>query len=180
MFEHKEGNLVACICEGNAEQEIMEILLENGKLKFQPEDLLDERLFTGSMRSSRNLERRYLTQNYKEGQKIEIIRILDSRNESYKIADEFKGKLASITNCYTRPEIELLIILHKGHYDKFMRSKYKKPSDYCIHDLNLGKKIKSKAFISNYFQDPEELVQVLEIYHRVRSDEECTIFSLLK
>lgn len=92
----------------------------------------------------------------------------------------FKGKLAGITNCYTRPEIELLIILHKGHYDKFMRSQYKKPSDYCIHELKLGKKIKSKAFISDYFQDPEELVQVLEMYHRVRSDEECTIFSLLK
>jgi len=115
MYEHKEGNLVACICEGNAELEIMKILLTHGKLKFQPEDLLDERIFTGSMRSSRNLETRYLTQNYKEGQQIEVIRILDSRKESYNIADEFKGKLAGITNCYTRPEIELLIILNEGH-----------------------------------------------------------------
>lgn len=180
MFEHKEGNLVACICEGNAELEIMEILLTHGKLKFQPEDLLDERLLTGSMRSSRNLETRYLTQNYREGQQIEVIRILDSRKESYNIADEFKGKLAGITNCYTRPEIELLIILHQGHYDKYRRSNYKKPSDYCIHELKLGKKIKRKGFISDYFRDSEALIHVLEQYHRIRSDEDCTIFSLLK
>lgn len=39
MYEHKEGNLVACICEGNAELEIVDILLRHDKLKFQIKDL---------------------------------------------------------------------------------------------------------------------------------------------
>jgi len=182
MYEHKAGNLVACICEGNAEIEIIEILLRNDKLKFNQDDLLDEKLFTNSMRSSKNLERRYLTQNFEPGQQIEIIRILDSRKENFKISEEYRNKVAGeVINCYTRPEIELLIILREGHYEKFKRSRHQKPSDYCIHELNLGKDIKRKGFITWYFSDLDTLVEVLREYHRIRPDkDENTIFTLLK
>lgn len=182
MYEHKTGNLVACICEGKAEIEIIEILLRNDKLKFTQDDLLDEKLFTNSMRSSKNLERRYLTQNFEEGQQIEIIRILDSRKENFKISEEYRNKVAGeVTNCYTRPEIEMLIILREGHYENYKRSSYQKPSEYCIHELKLGKNIKKRGFISNYFAEHVTLIEVLEEYHRIRPDKgEDSIYTLLR
>ena len=33
---------IACICEGSAEQAIMDLLLENNKLEFSKEQLLEE------------------------------------------------------------------------------------------------------------------------------------------
>ena len=36
------SNLVACICEGSAEKAIMRLLLENDRLIFKTENLLDE------------------------------------------------------------------------------------------------------------------------------------------
>lgn len=122
MYEHKPGNLVACICEGNAELEIMQLLLNNEKLGFIEEDLLDEKLFTGSLRSAKNLETRYLTQTFEPNQQVEVLRIIDSKSEKYAIRGAFKTKIAGeIMNCYTRPEIEMLIILHEGHYEKYKR-----------------------------------------------------------
>lgn len=35
------GNLVACLCEGSMEQAIIEILLDNNRLIFKRDDLLD-------------------------------------------------------------------------------------------------------------------------------------------
>lgn len=54
MFNHIPNNLVACICEGNAELEIIEMLLEQNLLKFQSCDLLDGQLFTRLMRKPKN------------------------------------------------------------------------------------------------------------------------------
>lgn len=181
MFEHKENNLIACICEGNAELEIMELLLRNDKLKFSKDDLLDDRLFTGSMRSARKLETRYLTHNYEPNQKIEIIRIIDSKSENYAIRGAYKTKVAGeVINCYTRPEIEMLLIIHNGKYEQFKRSN-KKPSEYCIHDLRMGKNIKQKNFIRNYFNKINNLVDTLKEYHRIRPNKkEKTIYSLLR
>lgn len=181
MYEHKPNNLVACICEGNAELEIMELLLEHNRLKFTEDDLLDDRLFTKLMRSAKNLEMRYLSQNYEPNQKVEIIRIIDSRAESYLIRGAYKSKVeGEIVNCYTRPEIEMLVILNEGKYDQFKRSK-KKPSEYCIHDLKMGKNIKNKGFISDYFYDIDDLLNALKEYHQRRPNKnEDTIYSLLK
>lgn len=181
MYNHKLNNLVACICEGNAELEIMKILLQEQKLKFVETDLLDDRLFSKAMRSARHLETRYLAQNYEPGQKIEIIRIIDSRTESYKIQGAYKEKVeGEVVNCFTRPEIEMLVIINEGKYDQFKRSKLK-PSEFCVHNLNKGKNIKNKGFITQYFADVDALVKTLEEYHQKRPDKkEDTIYSLLK
>jgi len=44
--------IVACICEGSAEQAIMELLLESNKLIFDSEQLLDEEIIR--TRSAKN------------------------------------------------------------------------------------------------------------------------------
>lgn len=180
-YEHKPGNLVACICEGNAEIEIMRLLMGRDRLCFPEEDLLDGKFFTGSMRSAKNLETRYLTQSFGPNQQVEVIRIIDSRTERYEIRGAYKTKIVNeITNCYTRPEIEMLVILNEGQYESFKRSGVSKPSDYCIHNLAMGKGIKRKGFIAAYFSRVEDLENVLKMYHQIRPDkQEETIYSLL-
>lgn len=181
MYSHKEGNLVACICEGNAELEIMELLLEHDQLPFIKEDLINDQFLTGTMRSAKNLETRYLTQRFDEGQQVEIIRIVDSITESYSIRSPFKEKIAGeVINCYTRPEIEMLIIHHQNEYIHFKNSGTPKPSDFCIQKLKMGKIIKSKGFIRDYFSNIDELIEALRLYHQNRPKKrEASIYSLL-
>ena len=40
----RSSDLIACLCEGSMEQAIMEILLENNRLIFEREQLLEEEI----------------------------------------------------------------------------------------------------------------------------------------
>ena len=75
----------------------------------------------------------------------------------------------------------MLIIINEGRYDKFTRSKISKPSEYCIQNLKLGKQIKRRGFIRNYFSDVDGLIEVLKKYHQIRQNtSEDTVYSLLR
>ena len=49
---------VACICEGAAEQAIIELLLDNGRLIFTRDNLLDGEILR--CRSAKNFEKQHL------------------------------------------------------------------------------------------------------------------------
>jgi hypothetical protein len=68
-------NFIACICEGSAEQAIIELLLENNMLYFKKEHLLDEKVIR--VRSAAKFEKLYLRKHFNK--KITVLRILDSR-----------------------------------------------------------------------------------------------------
>lgn len=72
----------ACICEGSAESAIIDILVDNNLLIFTREEMLDERVIR--YRSAKNFEERYLCKGFDEP--ISVIRILDSRRESFKLS----------------------------------------------------------------------------------------------
>ncbi|MGE7431522.1 hypothetical protein ACQKLM_25955 [Bacillus thuringiensis] len=178
MYKHSPTNLVACICEGNAEVEIIELLLEHNKLPFLKSSLLDEKPLTGTMRSARNLETRYLGQIFEPGQRIEIIRIVDSKSEKYSIRHAYQKNISGIFHFFTTPEIEMLIIINENKYNAYKRSN-KKPSKYCSEDLKM-KNIKQKGFISNYFSNINTLITALQKYHQIRPDKDMdTIYSLI-
>ena len=46
----------------------------------------------------------------------------------------YKDKV-EVINIITAPEIEMLIIINEGKYDKFKKSKFHKPSEYCKSEL---------------------------------------------
>lgn len=48
---------IACICEGNAEHAIMDLLLENDKLRFKEKDLLDGKIIR--CRDGKTFEQKY-------------------------------------------------------------------------------------------------------------------------
>lgn len=166
---------IACICEGTAEQVIMNILLDNHKLIFEREDLLEEDVLRS--RSGQKFEQQYLRKGFDD--EITVLRILDSRGENFKISKVYQHKI-KVVNIITAPEIEMLIIFNENKYDNFKKSR-KKPSDYCKEDLSY-KNVKSKSFITEYFENVNSLINAIKEYKRVSHipNNEYSLFDLLK
>lgn len=121
MIEKKDG-YVACICEGSAEQAVMDILLENEKIIFTKERLLEESIIR--CRDAKSFEKRYLKKGF--DRQITIYRILDSRRENFKLSKAYKDKV-DVINIVTAPEIEMLIILSKNVYEDYINLSLKNP-----------------------------------------------------
>ena len=165
----------ACICEGGAERAVLDLLLDNHMLIFEREQLIEEEVLR--CRSAKEFEERHLKKGFQE--KITVYRILDSRNENFKLSKAYIHKV-DIVNVVTAPEIEMLIILNEGRYQEFKNAGMK-PSTYCKSILKL-KNVKSYCFVQEYFSDIHILKRALHEYRRVskiRKDER-TLQDLLK
>jgi len=175
MIMELEG-YVACICEGSAEQAIMDLLLENNKLIFNKEQMLEERVITS--RGAKNFENKYLRKAF--GKKITVLRILDSRRENFKLSAAYKDKV-KVINIITAPEIEMLIIYKEGKYTEYKKSG-KKPSDYCKENLKYGHVVKNYEFAKNYFKNINDLVNAICEHKRIAKilKGESTLYELLK
>lgn len=142
----------ACICEGSAEEAIIDILVDNDLLIFNREEMLEERVIR--CRSAKRFEERYLRKGFDE--QISVIRILDSRREEFRLSKAYEQKI-DVVNVITAPEIEMLIIHAEGAYDQFKRSG-KKPSEFCKTNLRMHD-VKSYDFVKQYFSNPQLLVE---------------------
>lgn len=149
----------AVICEGAAEEAIVDILLDEHLLIFKREDLIEERILR--CRNAKTFESRYLRKSFNA--KISVIRILDSRMERFNLSKEYKAKI-DVVNIITAPEIEMLIIFAEGKYEEYKKSG-KKPSIFCKEDLKMPN-VKSYVFVKSYFKDPNKLLCAIDIYAR--------------
>lgn len=165
----------ACICEGAAENAILDILLDAELLLFSRDEMLEERVIR--CRGGRQFEQKYLRKGFAE--KISVIRILDSRREKFKISKVYEHKI-DIINVITAPEIEMLIILAENQYKEFKKSG-KKPSDFCRENLRMPD-VKSYKYVLDYFADSSILVEAIKEYHRIAKIPrgEYTLLDLLK
>ena len=165
----------ACICEGSAENAIMDILLDNNPLIFTREEMLEEEVIR--CRNGRRFEEKYLRKGFSE--RISVIRILDSRRENFKLSKVYEHKV-NVINVITAPEIEMLIIFNEDKYKEFKKSG-KKPSDFCKEDLKMAH-VKSYRFVKDYFSDSDVLLAAIRKYHetsKIRKGE-YTLLDLLK
>lgn len=167
------GNLIACLCEGSMEQAIIEILLDNNRLIFKRDDLLDGEVLR--CRSAKNFERDHLKKW--KNQQITVYRILDSVNENFKLSGPY-AKHVNVVNIITAPEIEMLVIHAEGKYDDYSR-KHMKPSDYVKQHLKFGK-IKSYEFAKSYFADVDVLVDAILQHKQKAVNKSGTLANLLK
>nr|DAY89902.1 MAG TPA: hypothetical protein [Caudoviricetes sp.] len=170
---------IACMCEGGAEDAIINILLDNGMLCFSREQLVDEQLIRRC--KARDFEKRYLRREY--DRKITIIRVLDSKGERFNLKAAYQHQVDRVIDIVTAPEIEMLVILAEEKYDDFRSKRYqhKKPSDYCKQILKM-KNIKKPEFIRGYFSDIEKLLGAIKEYDRLHRKEkgELSLSALLK
>ena len=165
----------ACICEGTAEQVIMDLLLDNNKLIFSRNELLEHEVLR--CRTGKNFEEQYLRKGFTE--QITVFRILDSRRENFKLCKAYQNKV-KIINVITAPEIEMLVILNEGKYADYKKSG-KKPSEYCKSDLKYHD-VKSATFVRSYFNDIDILIRAIIEYKRVSNIQrnEITLADILK
>ena len=170
--------MIACLCEGNAEREIMDILMENGLLSFSMDDLLSNDFIRRL--SGREFCTRYLGYRL-GGMTVDIIHIQDSRTERFDIPKAYKKVIRSDKRCITSPEIEILIILAEGRYEDFRKSR-KKPSEYCKSELGM-RKVKSREFVRSYFLDADRLLKALRLYReyygRTQDPSDIILYDLL-
>lgn len=152
---------IACICEGTAEEVIMEKMLDADRLIFTRENLLENELIR--TRAAESFEKRHLRKSFRD--KITVLRILNSRREKFRTSKAYEGKIAAVHNIITAPEIEILIILHEHKYDAYSRSR-KKPSDFCKEDLKMGG-VKSRKFVESFFSNIDDLISAIREYRRV-------------
>lgn len=174
-------NIIALIVEGAAEQAIMEVLLDNNKLKFTREDILQEKVIR--TRNAKSFAKQYLGMEFSKP--IKIYRILDSKRENFNLPRAYQRKIQMpVENYYTRPEIEILYIIYHGDYDKYVKKfksnpKYK-PSSYAkteYHDLNnIKNREENYDFWNTHIHD---LIHVLKQYKSYHSNE-SSIADLLK
>ena len=166
----------ACICEGGAETAIMDLLLDQNKLIFSRDELLEGEILR--TRKGKEFETRYLKKNFSG--KITVYRILDSRRENFKISKAYQQKV-EVVNVITAPEIEMLIICNEGKYHDFEKKKNMSPSEYCKSILKM-KNVKSVSFVKEYFADVSILEKSLHENKRISKvrKREKTIYDLLR
>lgn len=172
------SEIVACICEGSAEKAIIDLLIDEDKLIFNRSSLIDHELI--SIRSAEKFSTEYLTRDFDENS-IKIVRVLDSTKENFKIKKPYNKKISSISCHYTKPEIEILIIINENHYDTYTnRFKTMKPSLYCKKILKYHD-VKNYEFVKDYFKNIDSLLEVLRINaHYSRNNGYLTIYDLVK
>lgn len=184
--------LNAILCEGNAEEEVMEILLENDCLIISYNDLFHDEVLR--VRSAEKFCESYLRTELSE--QVTIYRILDSENENFKLTKKLKKAYANKINCVkdviTSEEIEILIIHAKGRYEDYQRwragrTNSRKPSDYCKEELEFSD-VKKKGVYKSYFSDYRRLIEAIHLYNQTRKtrrrtlggEDKLTLFDLLK
>ena len=147
----------AIICEGAAEEAIIEILLENHCIFIENDDYL---INNGPIktRGAKEFCDKYMGKDY--GSKIDLFRIIDSKNEK-----------------------ELLIIVSEEKNEDFNRSGHSKPSDYCKQKLKLSN-VKSYDFVKEYFSDIDKLLYAIKKVHSIKKskipNKYRTLYDLLK
>lgn len=105
---------VACICEGSAERAIIKLLLDENRLIFTWDNLLDGEILR--CRNAKKFEEQHLRKGFTGT--ITVLRIFDSRREKFKLSKAYASKI-DVVNVITAPEIEMLVIFAEGQYDEY-------------------------------------------------------------
>lgn len=176
-FIHLKEEYVICICEGAAEQAIIELLLDHNSLVFTHDNLVGREITR--KRKASEIQDSFLNLAYQR--QVNILRILDSKKDSFKLPPLYAERYP-VHNIYTRPEIEMLLIIAEGQVEKYLqkdKTRYK-PSSYCTEILFPGEHIKSRDFIQRYFADIDKLHNAIRLYHEQSGKRgEAHLFHLL-
>lgn len=177
-FDFLKDEYVICICEGAAEEAIMNLLIDNDLLIFSRNNLVGKEITR--KRKGSEIENLFLHRDYTKP--VNIIRILDSKAENFRLGKLYTERYP-VYNIYTRPEIEMLLILAEGHYQKYLQKakSNQKPSLYCKTELFSKQHIKSQEFLQTYFHDFKQLLAAIQQYDQVASKKgEANLCHLLK
>ncbi|MCD8041035.1 MAG: GNAT family acetyltransferase [Clostridia bacterium] len=174
---------ILIMCEGPNELEVINLLLDNSKLAFSRDDLLDMRPFHARQLDASQLKPA-LDAYHGE---LKIYRVGDKLTDKLKISKDLADKITEQRKFCTKPELEILFIIAENRLTDFEKVKSKqKPKQFCKQNIvfNRKKYDNSTAFYENYFSGRIDiLVDAIIEYHRThgkhKPDEEY-LFNLLK
>lgn len=140
----KDGEHALFVCEGTFEQVAITILKDAGVLVTPRENIIA----ITRLRKASQVQDKYL--NYDYDWPVAIVRIIDSRKEQFRLGNLYRDRF-TVTNVYTRPEAEMLVIAREGCFTDYAKRKSKmKPSEYCVQVLGLSD-VKSRPFLERYW-----------------------------
>ena len=126
------------MCEGPNELKVINILLENQKLKFSSDDLLGLVPYHARQIKSSAAVKAALNLYPDE---VHVLRIGDGQNEKLEIPSAYKDKITLVEKYCTKPELEMLLIISENLADEYEKVKSKtKSEDLCKSKYSLWKK----------------------------------------
>ena len=126
------------MCEGPNEKKIIDILLENGCLKFSHDDLLGLVPYHARQITKSGQVRAEL--NMYPG-KVDIYRIGDKQSDRLVIPKDYKDKICHVKKFCTKPELEILLIIAEGRMKEFEKAKSSlSPKEFAKIYIKCGKK----------------------------------------
>ena len=174
---------ILIMCEGPNELKVINLLLDNDKLKITRDDLLDMRPFHARQLTSPQLKP--ALDAYRG--EIEIFRIGDKLSDTLRIPKEMTASIKKQRKFCTKPELEILLIISENKVSQFEKAKSKqKPKDFCKQNVSLNHKKydNSTNFYDEYFKSNiDKLVSAITEYHRTHGKhkaDEGYLFDLLK
>ncbi|MGL4950032.1 MAG: hypothetical protein ACRC5M_06590 [Anaeroplasmataceae bacterium] len=154
---------VLILTEGTVEKAFIELLLDRKLLKFDEKKLFNEKIHHCRQLTSEMVG---FIQLIDIESNVSIYRIGDKLSDKLKIPKSIlKEKIAGVYDICTKPEFEMLLILHEGKYDDFNKIKSKlKPSQY-YKQINPNFK-KTPNFINNYFSNlsNKQIMDLIDLY----------------
>ena len=131
-------NRILIMCEGPNEKKIIDILLDNGCLKFSQDDLLGLTAFHARQITSSGQVRAEL--NMYPGI-VDVYRIGDKQSDKLTIPRDYKEKIGEIKKYCTKPELEMLLIIAEGLEKEYAKVKSTiSPKEFAEANIKFGKK----------------------------------------
>lgn len=174
---------ILIMCEGPNELKIINLLLDNNKLRITRDDLLDMRPFHARQLSSPQL---IPALNAYHGDLI-IYRVGDTLKDSLKIPKDLPPTIIGQEKYCTKPELEMLLIIAEHLEHEYAKCKSKvRPKEYCKKRVvwNHKRYDNTTAFFDDYFRDNiDTLVSAITEYRRTHGKhkaDEKYLFDLLE
>lgn len=169
---------ILCLCEGTAEEDIMNWLLDENRLLFTRKDLIDKKFIR--TRIVKKIEDIYLSLDYDKP--IVIMRIIDSKKEKFNLGNLYKGRF-EVMNIITNPEIEILMIVNRGDLHSYATKQTReklKPSEYAAKHYRI-KKIKQSGTMKDFFNnDIDSLVHSIREHKSKKGKGHYTLADIIK
>ncbi len=162
-------NRILIMCEDPNEKKIIDILLDNGCLKFSQDDLLGLTAFHARQITSSGQVRAEL--NMYPGT-VDIYRIGDKQSDKLTIPRDYKDKINEIKKYCTKPELEMLLIIAEGldkEYEKVEPTMT--PKEFAKANIKFGKKKydNSTQFYQDYFgNNVKLLIDTIKKYQKMK------------
>ena len=157
------------MCEGPNELEIIRILLENDKLCFSSNDLLNLVPF-----HARQITKSTAVQTalHLYPHPVTVFRIGDKLSDKLKIPKEYEPQIVSVEKYCTKPELEMLLIISEDKVKEFEKVKSSiSPKNFSKNHIgyNRLKYNNSTAFYREYYGTRVELlVDSIKTYQQIK------------